>query len=73
MAMRIACATKKRDKALSIDFEASKIVCLAELLKQKQDLHSVSVYGNNSATCRQVQKMLSSEKEADFDTWQKRL
>ena len=52
MAMRIACATKKTDKALSVLLlEASEILCLAELLKQKQDLLSVCVYGKASVTC----------------------
>ena len=51
MAMRIACATKKKDKALSVNLEASEIMCLAELLKQKQDLLSVHVYGKDPVTC----------------------
>ena len=45
MAMRIAIAAKKEEKALSLFFEASQIMCLAELLKQEQNLRSVSIYG----------------------------
>ena len=56
IAMRIACATKKPDKPLNIGCSASEIMCLAELLKQKQDLLSVCVYGKDSVTCLQVQK-----------------
>ena len=51
MAMRIACASKRKDKALSVNLEASEIMCLAELLKQKQDLLSVRVYGKDPVTC----------------------
>ena len=54
IAMRIACATKKPDKPLNIGFSASEIMCLAELLQQKQDLLSVCVYGKDSMTCLQV-------------------
>lgn len=48
MTMRIACAAKKEDKKLTIAFEASEVMCLAELLKQKQNLRSISVYGETN-------------------------
>ncbi len=48
MAMRIACAAKKEGKKLTIAFEASEVMCLAELLKQKQNLRSISVNGETS-------------------------
>ena len=51
MAMRLACAAKTQDKKLTIAFEASEVMCLAELLKQKQNLRSISVYGETSL-CR---------------------
>lgn len=48
IALRIACAAKKEDKKLTIAFEASEVMCLAELLKQKQNLRSISVYDETS-------------------------
>ena len=56
MAMRIACATKRKDKSLSVYFAANEIMCLAELLKQKQDVQSIGMYGKASVTCLQLQK-----------------
>ena len=56
MAMRIACATKRKDKPLKVDFAASEMMCLAELLKQKQDVQSICVHGKASVTCLQLQK-----------------
>lgn len=50
MAMKIAIATKKQDRKLSLFFEASEIMCLAELLKQKQNLRSISIYGEALST-----------------------
>ncbi|KAL3161572.1 hypothetical protein ABBQ32_010436 [Trebouxia sp. C0010 RCD-2024] len=46
--MRIVVA-QKQDKHLSIFFEASEIMCLAELLKYQQDLRSISIYGEVSS------------------------
>ncbi len=56
MAMRIACAAKKEDKKLTIAFEASEVMCLAELLKQKQNLRSISVYGETNLCLRYHQE-----------------
>ena len=50
MAMRIACATKREDKSLSVYFAASEMMCLAELLKQKQDVRSIGMYGKACAS-----------------------
>ncbi len=57
MAMRIACAAKKEDKQLTIAFEASEVMCLAELLKQRQNLQSISVYGETSLCLRYHQEV----------------
>lgn len=49
MAMRLACAAHKGD-SLSIEFEASEIMCLAELLKQEQNLQKITVFGEAMST-----------------------
>ena len=50
MAMRIACAAHKADRGLSIGFEASEIMCLAESLKQEQNLRKITVFGEAMLT-----------------------
>lgn len=51
MAMRIAIADKQEERRLSVFFEASEIMCLAELLQQQQqNLRSISIYGKAKST-----------------------
>lgn len=45
-AMKIACAAKKEDKHLTTHFKAREILCLAEILHDKQDILSITVSGN---------------------------
>lgn len=49
-AMKVACAAQKEDRQLSIGFEANEVMCLAEILKEQQDLHSICTFGKPSMT-----------------------